>query len=182
MKQLVFATLMCLASMNANAQVLTSETVKNSYETVTNKPESDFLYNVDYTGDDITTMYVYQKSADGKDILLTPYRKHDYTYASDGTLTSKVTSQWDDTHNRWTIASHYIYSLDNDTYSIEYSHYNTKTQRFEQPVEKMVYTVQPTSDVHNISHYRRQDSSTPYQLISEMQVTETPLLFADRRL
>jgi hypothetical protein len=41
-------------------------------------------------------------------------------------------------------------------------------------------TLQPYSDVHKISHYRRQDSSAPYQLISEIQVTEMPLLFAEQ--
>ena len=182
MKQLVFATLMCIAAMSAKAQVLTSETVKNGYETIVNKPESDFFYNVDYTGDDITTMYVYQKNGDGKDVQLTPYRKHEYTYATDGTLTSKVTSQWDEMNSRWTIVSRYDYSLNLDTYSIEYSHYDKKTKNFEQPVEKMIYTLQPCSDVHNISHYRRQDSSTPYQLISEIEVIEMSLLFADQRL
>ena len=182
MKQLVFAAMMCVAAMSAKAQVLTSETVKNSYETVINLPESDFAYNADYTGDDITTMYVYQKSVDGKDFKLTPYRKYEYTYAPDGTLTSKVSSQWDDMNMRWAIASRHDYTLNNDTYGIEYSHYNKQSDSFEQPVDKMVYSLQPYSDVHNISHYRRQDTSTPYQLISEIQVNEMPLLFADHRL
>jgi hypothetical protein len=88
MKQLVFAAMMCVSAMSAKAQVLTSETVKNSYETVINLPESDFAYNADYTGDDITTMYVYQRNDEGKDILLTPYRKHEYTYATDQRDTS----------------------------------------------------------------------------------------------
>jgi hypothetical protein len=181
MKQLVIAILMCIAAISAKAQVLTSETVKNGYEKVVNMPESDFVFNADYTGDDITTMYVYQKNVDTKDMVqLTPHRKYEYTYAADGTLTSKVTSQWDDMNNRWTIASRHDYILNHDTYSIEYSHYNKNANSFEQPVDKMVYTLQPYSDVHNISHYQRQDSSTPYQLISEIQVTEMPLLFAER--
>ena len=176
MKHLVLAILMCIAALSAKAQVLTSETVKNGYETVVNMPESDYVFNADYTEDDITTMYVYQKTVDRKDILLTPHRKYEYTYAADGTLTSKVTSQWDDMNNRWTIASRYDYSLNHDTYSIEYSHYDKKVNSFELPVEKMIYILQPCSDVHNISHYRRQNSSTPYQLISEIQFTEMPLL------
>ena len=122
------------------------------------------------------------KSVDGKDFKLTPYRKYEYTYAPDGTLASKVSSQWDDMNMRWAIASRHDYTLNNDTYSIEYSHYNKQSDSFEQPVDKMVYSLQPYSDVHNISHYRRQDTSTPYQLISEIQVNEMPLLFADHRL
>lgn len=180
MKHLVIATLMCVSAMSAKAQVLTSETVKNGYETVVNMSESDFAYNADYTEDDITTMYVYQKSGEGKDFQLTPYRKHDYTYAADGTLTSKVTSQWDKMNNRWAIASRYDYTLNYGTYSVEYSHYNKKTNSFEQPVDKMVYTLQPYSDVYDISHYRRQDFAAPYQLISEIQVIEMPLLFAEQ--
>ena len=133
MKKFAIAIMMCVAAMSAKAQVLTSETVKNSYETVINLPESDFAYNADYTGDDITTMYVYQKSVDGKDFKLTPYRKYEYTYAPDGTLTSKVSSQWDDMNMRWAIASRHDYTLNPDTYSIEYSHYNKKADSFELP-------------------------------------------------
>ena len=92
MKKLVFATMMCVAAMSAKAQVLTSETVKNVYEVVSNNSNSKFAYNADFTGNDITTMYVYQKSGDSKNVQLTPYRKHDYTYAADGMLTSKVTA------------------------------------------------------------------------------------------
>jgi len=181
MKHLLIAILMCMAAITGKAQVLTSETVKNGYETVVNMLKSDFAFNADYTGDDITTMYVYQKKVDTKDmVLLTPHRKYEYTYAADGTLTNKVTSQWDGMNNRWTIASRHDYILNDDTYSVEYSYYNNKTNSFEQPVDKMVYSLQPYSDVHNISYYRRQDSSTPYQLISEIQVTEMPLLFAER--
>ena len=33
-------------------------------------------------------MYVYQRNDEGKDILLTPYRKHEYTYATDQRDTS----------------------------------------------------------------------------------------------
>ena len=143
MKHLVLAILMCIAALGAKAQVLTSETVKNGYETAVNMLESDFCFNADYTGDDITTMYVYQKNVDRKNILLTPHRKYDYTYAADGTLTSKVTSQWDGMNYRWNIVSRHDYNLTSDTYSIEYSLYNKKTNSFEQPVDKMNYTLQP---------------------------------------
>jgi hypothetical protein len=42
MKHLVLAILMCIAALSAKAQVLTSETVKNGYETVVNMPASDY--------------------------------------------------------------------------------------------------------------------------------------------
>ena len=56
MKKLVFATMMCIAAMSAKAQVLTSETVKNVYEVVANSSDSKFVFNADFTGQDITTM------------------------------------------------------------------------------------------------------------------------------
>ena len=43
MKKLVFATLMCVAAMSTKAQVLTSETVNNVYETASNQPDSRFV-------------------------------------------------------------------------------------------------------------------------------------------
>ena len=45
MKKLVFATMMCVAAMSANAQVLTSETVNNSYENAVAQADGDYAFN-----------------------------------------------------------------------------------------------------------------------------------------
>ena len=181
MKKLVFATLMCVATMSAKAQVLTSTTVKNVYEEVSHKAKSKFAYNADFTGDDITTMYVYNMRVDRNDMLtLTPYLKYDYAYANDGTLTNKVTYRWDDGKNDWACAARYDYNLDSDKYSIEYSRYNQKDNCFDKPVDKMVYSLLPYDSVNYVSYYHREAPSMELQLISETQVTYLPLLFAEK--
>ena len=81
MKKFVFATLMCVAAMSAKAQVLTSETVNNVYEAVSNKADGDYCYNAERKGKDITTMFVYQKATNSKgDITLKPHLKYEYDY------------------------------------------------------------------------------------------------------
>ena len=70
MKELITAILMCIAALGAKAQVLTSETIKNVHNEMTSKAKSEYVYNVDYTGNDITTMYVYKKNYAGKDVLM----------------------------------------------------------------------------------------------------------------
>ena len=175
MKKLFFATMMCIAAMSAKAQVLTSETVKNVYENVSTKADSKFAYNADYTGQDITTMYVYRMRGGHRDLLtLTPLMKHEYTYAADGKLTSKVTYRWDDCMNIWKNTARYDYSLVNDKYSVEYSRYNPTTKCFDQPVDKMVYSLLPYNN--NVSSYHRENPSSQFQLVSEIFIIDQPLL------
>ena len=87
MKKLVFATLMCVAAMSARAQVLTSETVNHIYsETVFNTTNGDYCFNADKNGNDITTLYVYQKVSGPKgNVTLIPHLKHEYDYAATNT-------------------------------------------------------------------------------------------------
>jgi len=97
MKKLVFSILMCVAAMSAKAQVTTSQTVNNVYEELISQSKSDFAFNAEFTGKNLTTMYVYQKADD----TLKPYMKYEYTYAADGTLTTKVTYYWNDSQKEW---------------------------------------------------------------------------------
>ncbi len=56
---------MCVAAMSAKAQVLTSETVNHIYsEAVSDQTNSDFCFNAERNGNDITAMYVYEKTFD----------------------------------------------------------------------------------------------------------------------
>jgi len=179
MKKLVFAIMMCVTAMGANAQVLTSETVNNVYENVTNQTDGDFAFNAEMTGKDITTMYVYKKNNNRKGMtLLKPYMKYDYTYAADGTLTSRVAYRWNE--GNWAYAARYDYNLDGGKYTAEYSLFNPVANRFDEPLEKMVYTMMPDDSVNYVSCYHRNNYSSRYQLVSTAEVTGLPLLFAEK--
>lgn len=179
MKKLVFAIMMCVTAMGANAQVLTSETVNNVYENVTNQTDGDFAFNAEMTGKDITTMYVYKKDNSRKGMtLLKPYMKYDYTYAADGTLTSRVAYRWNE--GNWAYAARYDYNLDGGKYTAEYSLFNPVANRFDEPLEKMVYTMMPDDSVNYVSCYHRNNYSSRYQLVSTAEVTGLPLLFAEK--
>ena len=179
MKKLVFAIMMCVTAMGANAQVLTSETVNNVYENVTNQTDGDFAFNAEMTGKDITTMYVYKKNNNRKGMtLLKPYMKYDYTYAADGTLTSRVAYRWNE--GNWAYAARYDYNLDGGKYTAEYSLFNSVANRFDEPLEKMVYTMMPDDSVNYVSCYHRNNYSSRYQLVSTAEVTGLPLLFAEK--
>ena len=179
MKKLVFATLMCVAAMSASAQVLTSETVNNVYEEVTNKADGDFAFNAEMTGKDITTMYVYKIANDRRGaVMLKPHLKYDYSYAADGRLTSRVTSCWSDIQGAWTCAARHDYTLDNGSYCVEYSHYNHTANCFDKPIEKMVYLMTIGNDFDYVSYYYRENPSSDYKLVSETYVTDMPNLLA----
>lgn len=142
MKKLVLAAMMCVAAMSTKAQVLTSKTINNVYEAVTNQTNSDYAFNAEWTGKNITTMYVYKKDSSHKGMVtLKPHLKYEYSYAADGTLASRVAYHWTDSQNGWICAARHEYTLDGDKYYAEYSRYNHTTNSFDLPVEKMVYSL-----------------------------------------
>ena len=179
MKKLAFAILMCVAAMSAKAQVLTSKTVNNVYETVTNQTEGNFAFNAERTGNDITTMYVYQKATNSKgDITLTPHLKYEYDYALDGTLKNRVAYRWNDSHRDWECTARYDYTLTDNNYFAEFSRYNQKANRFDQPLDRMVYTLKDS--INHVICYHRDRPSASFQLISETAVKEPFVLLAKK--
>lgn len=181
MKNFVFATLMCFAAVSAKAQVITSDVVNHTYDVVTNQTNGKYVYNADYTGNDITTMYVYKVVVDSKDmVLLTPYLKYDYTYSPDGLLTSREVSRWMVEKDDWVRTSRFDYTLTNDSYCTAYSRFNYSSNCFEQPVEKMEYSLVPDENVNVVSYYQRNNPSSDFQLISKCMIEDTELLFAQK--
>ena len=180
MKKIVFATLMCVAAMSAKAQVLTSETVNHIYEVVSNQTNSDFVYNAEKKGNDITTMYVYKICKDHGMMSLKPHVKYAYSYAADGTLTSRVVSRWIESQNDWICTARYDFSLADGKYCAAYSHYNHAASRFDEPVEKMVYSLMSDGIVNLVSYYLRNHPSSHFELVSETVVNGLPILFAEK--
>jgi hypothetical protein len=181
MKNVVFAIMMCVVAMSTKAQVITSKIVNNVYETVCNQTDGDFAFNAEMTGNDITTMFVYKIVRGNKGMeTLKPFLKYDYSYTADGTLTSRVASRWMDGQNEWTYVLRYDYTLDNDKYLVEYSRYNHAANRFEQPVDKMVYSLVLDDCVNYVSCYHRDSPTSLFQLVSEMPVTGQPALLAEK--
>ena len=150
MKKLAFAILMCVAAMSAKAQVLTSKTVNNVYETVSNQTEGNFVFNAERNGNDITTMYVYQKAGSKGNVSLTPHMKYEYQYTTDGTLASRVSYRWID--DEWKCMGRHDYNLVFGKYIAEYSRYNNTLGTFDQPIDKMVYSLMPDDSVNYVSN------------------------------
>ena len=181
MKNFVFATLMCVAAISAKAQVITSEIVNHTYETVTNQTDGKYVYNAEREGNDITTMYVYKVVVNSKDmVLLTPYLKYDYTYTPDGLLTSREVSRWMVEKDDWMRTSRFDYALTNDSYSTAYSRFNYWTNSFDQPIEKMEYSLVPDENVNVVNYYHRKNPSSDFQLISKCLIEDTELLYAQK--
>ena len=179
MKKIVLGIMMCVSALSAKAQVITSKTINNVYEEVAYNTKSDFAYNAERTGNDITTMCVYKKNNNFNGMLtLKPHLKSEYAYADDGTLTCKVIYRWNENQNNWICAARYDYTLTYGDYSVEYSRYNQAENRFEQPEDKIVYSLMSNDNVNNVSCYHRDHQSSEYQLVSEMSVTGLPQLFA----
>lgn len=182
MKKIIIAIIIAIASaMSSNAQVLTSETIKNVYETVSHQQKSDFVFNAEWTANDITTMYIYKKVSDRNGILmLKPHLKYEYTYAADGTLTSRVAYRWTDSQVLWICTGRHDYTLDNGLYFAEYSRYNHATNNFDKPMEKMVYMLAPNDDVDYVGCYLREMPDAPYQIVSETAIARQSLLLAEQ--
>ena len=181
MKKIIIAIIIAIASaMSSNAQVLTSETIKNVYETVSHQQKSDFVFNAEWTANDITTVYIYKKVTDRNGILmLKPHLKYEYAYAADGTLTSRVAYRQSDSQD-WMCTGRHDYTLDNGLYFAEYSRYNRSTNSFDEPVEKMVYMLAPNDGVDYVGCYHRELPTAPYQIVSETAIAHQSLLLAEK--
>ena len=181
MKKIIIAIIIAIASaMGANAQVLTSETIKNVYETVSHQQKSDFVFNAEWTDKDITTMYIYKKVSDRNGILmLKPHLKYEYAYVADGTLTSRVAYRQSDSQE-WMCTGRHDYTLDNGLYFAEYSRYNRSTNSFDEPMEKMVYMLAPNDGVEYVGCYQRELPTAPYQIVSETAIAHQSLLLAEK--
>ena len=158
--------------MSAKAQVITSETVNNTYEEVSGQTDGRFAYNAEWTGNDITTMYVYEKASTPKGLLnLKPHLKYAYSYAADGMLTSRVAYRWNDSLGDWVCTARYDFTSANGNYRAEYSRYNHETECFDQPVDRMDYSLMPDDSIDYVSCYHRDRQSPFFQLVSETTVT-----------
>jgi len=180
MKKLLIAIIIAIASaLNTDAQVLTSKTINNVYDKMAYEPNSEFVFNAQHTGDDITTMYVYKKHFDRKGTMtLKSHLKYEYSYAADGTLASRISYRWMDSQNEWVCAGRHDYTLDNGIYYAEYSRYNHVAKRFDEPVDKMVYLLMPFDTINCVSYYHRNKPSAHYHLVSEAFITDTSLIAA----
>ena len=78
----------------------------------------------------------------------------------------------------WLCVARLNYTLTDDSYCAEYSRYNHETHRFEQPQERMVYALYLDDAVNYITYYHRDDTSSPFRLVSQLVVNDQPLLYA----
>lgn len=164
MKKLVFATLMCVAAMSVKAQVITSKTVNNVYEEVINQKDGSFVYNVEQDGNgNITVLNVYSEETLRKGaVSLNPVCRYQYAYNSEGTLSSCKKFVW--RHGDWQSAGRYDYTLEGDSYNVEYSRWNNERTRFDQPIGKMTYWLLPNESVASVACYYRHHDHAPMEL------------------
>ena len=167
MKKLMICSMMCLMAIAAEAQVLTSQTVRQCYEKAAaqeNVSDDDhylFIYNADFDGDAVKTQYVYQQKRSGKGKPV-PAVRYDYQYDDDGLLLSRVAYRWHE--GEWLCMGRHDYLLQDDSYVMEYSRWNVFRQRYDNPCEKTVLALLPDQTISEIYCYQRNGTTAPYQL------------------
>ncbi len=170
MKQLVLISVMCLSTMFAKAQVMTSETISNVYSSIAAEDKDKFAYNGEYDDNGrITEMTVYKKksSRNGQEGLK-PYCQYQYEYTSDGLLNARTKYVW--RKNQWQCFGRHEYMLKRGYYVASYSRWNKKASGFDAPVEKIVYTLLPDNSISQISYYHCKRNHDTLQLAWQMPV------------
>ncbi len=155
MKQLVLFSVMCLSTLFAQAQVMTSETINQVYATVSAENDDAFVYNGECDDNGrMTTMTIYKKVALSKDRAeLTPVCLYQYDYTSDGLLKSRVNYVWQ--KNDWQCTSRHDFTLEGNNYTTAYSRWNKKRSDFDPVAEQLVYILLPDNSVCQVSYYQR---------------------------
>ena len=164
MKKFMISSMMCLMAMTSNAQVMTSATVDKVYNTVSQTPDAEFVYNADRDADgNIAEMVVYQEQPQRKgSFTLKPVHRYQYTYAADGMLTSRTKYVWH--KNQWQCAGRHNYSLDGGCYTATYSRWNKKKAQFDMPVGQITYTLLPDESIASVACYSRDRRHADLQL------------------
>ena len=170
MKKLVLATMMCLASLATEAQVLTSQTINDIYEQLTTDGEKGFVYNADRNATDgrIAALYVYRRTDD----TLTPLYQYRYDYDACGCLLTRTTLSW--RRGDWRPEGRLSYQLLADSYSVEYSRWNRRHADFDQPVDKMTYMLHAGGQAGFVYSYHRRHAEAPYKLTMQVRVDDVP--------
>jgi hypothetical protein len=173
MKKFVFASMMCLMAIAANAQVLTAKTISKVYADLTScMDNSEFVYNAEQKDDVITALCVYSKA----DRRLKPVRRFEYTYDASGLLLRRVAYRWNELADDWLCTGRHDYSMTTNRYSVEYSRWNVRADRFDQSNDKMTYTLLPCDTVQQVCCYHRERGTSAYQLKFQMDVPALPVI------
>ena len=173
MKKLMICSMMCLMAIAAEAQVLTSQTVRQLYENAamqTNVSDDGnylFIYNADFDGDAVKTQYIYRQKRNGKGRMV-PVVRYSYQYGDDGLLLSRITHRWHE--GEWLCMGRHDYRLQDDSYTMEYSRWNVFRGRYDKPCEKTVLALLPDQTVSDVYSYQRRGGSAAYQLTGHFPV------------
>jgi len=170
MKQLVVFSVMCLSTLFAKAQVMTSETVNNVYAALSTADKSEFAYNgeCDDSGR-MTAMTIYKKDVySDKREYLVPAIQHRYEYTADGLLKSRISYVWH--QDVWQCACRRDFNLNGSNYAITYSRWNKKHADFDPIAEQFVYILLPDNSIHQVSFYQREHNGDSLQLAWQVPV------------
>ena len=181
MKKLVFATILCLTAMAAQAQIITKDIVAKLYEDAVTNEQSEFAYNAEYEGDAISTLYVYNKVGRKKNLELRPVFMYQYNYDADGLLLCRTKYGWNRRTGDWQCLGRLDFSYVADSYNVEYSRWNVKLAQFDDPVDKMTYTMLPNASVNHVYCYHRDRAADDFRLCSQIAVDVLPF-FPDNYL
>ncbi len=171
MKQLVVFSVMCLSTLFAKAQVMTSETVNDVYASVIAEDKARFAYNGEFDDNGrMTGMTVYQKDSyrDGQECL-NPVCQYEYDYTTDGLLKSRVKYVWH--RDQWQCCGRHDYTLEGNIYTAAYSRWDKKSADFAAATEKIVYTLLPDNSTCHISFYQSKHHHDTLQLAWQIPVT-----------
>ena len=164
----------CLMATMAQAQVMTVSTTANNYHKLISDDSGELAYNADFAGDTLKAMYVYVKSSGRRgSVTLQPKMMHTYDYDGQGMLTSRTT--YYGVNDGWVPTRRLDYTLQPDSYSIEYSCWNVYRARFDAPTDRMTYSLVADDQVNYVSCYHRSRGRQPYQLEFQVEVRELPL-------
>ena len=165
--------MMCLTALTTEAQVITRETINSVYESAAANDNGNFVYNAEYQDDAIATLYVYRKHTDRSGRLtLSPAVMHQYDYDREGRLLSRTTMQW--RNGQWHPDRRLDYQLAIGAYTVTCSHWNNVTATFDQPCDKMTYTMLTDTMVNDIFSYHRERPTDSFELTSQVVVDTLP--------
>ena len=180
MKKLMFSTVMCLLALTSQAQTITKETVYQTYMDAASDSNGEYAYNAEIVDGVVNAQYVYRKeilSVHGNQTAetLKPHLKHCYHYDGQGRLQKRTTLYWNAENSQWHNAYQLTYTYLPSQNIVECSQWNSRTNSFKVPSEKMTYELTSDNTETSVASYIRKKSGQEFQLDYVMTI-QAPML------
>lgn len=135
----------------------------------------NFAYNCKVEGDQVTTQYVYRKTADGQ--ALKHHLIYRYAYDEQGRVVSKEALKWDEARRAYGQYYRLNVAYNTDEVQLQLARWNPDEKAYSADLQRVVY--RSTDETTNYLSYAWSEQSGSWELSSAISLNDATRLLAN---